>query len=219
MRQLHDDLDKEKILDKTSNQGIEWRFSPPVGPHHGGVHESMIKSAKRAIYAILTNAEVTDEELNSAFIGAEATINTRPLTYQSSHENDLIPLTPNDFLHGMADVEIEPRIDDAPPDHARRWRRIQELLANMWRRWVREWIPSLSGRRTWRKEQPDASVGDVVIVVCEGAPRGRWPLGRIVDVRKGRDGHIRVVKVQSEGTILTRPITKLCPLIKTEKND
>jgi len=38
----------------------------------------MIKSAKRAITEILTNAEVTDEELMIAFCGAEALINSRP---------------------------------------------------------------------------------------------------------------------------------------------
>jgi len=33
----------------------------------------------------LTNAEVTDEELMTAFCGAEALINSRPLTYQSAN--------------------------------------------------------------------------------------------------------------------------------------
>ena len=39
----------------------------------------MIKSAKKAIKAILSTADVTDEELQSAFIGAEALINSRHL--------------------------------------------------------------------------------------------------------------------------------------------
>ena len=50
-------------------------------PHFGGIHESMIKSAKRAIKAILSHADVTDEELLSAFVGAEGLINSRSLTY------------------------------------------------------------------------------------------------------------------------------------------
>jgi hypothetical protein len=33
--------------------------------------------------------------------GAEALINSRPLTYQSVHPNDDVPLTPNHFLHGQ----------------------------------------------------------------------------------------------------------------------
>jgi len=56
-------------------------FNLPYAPHFGGVFEIMTKSAKRAITAILTNAEVTDEELMTAFCGAEALINSQPLTY------------------------------------------------------------------------------------------------------------------------------------------
>ena len=37
-----------------------------------GVHETMIKAAKRAVNAVLGNADVTDEELTTAFTGAEA---------------------------------------------------------------------------------------------------------------------------------------------------
>ena len=61
----------------------------------------MIKAAKRAIYAILSSADVTDEELLSAIVGAEGLINSRPLIYQSANPKDNIPLTPNHFLHGQ----------------------------------------------------------------------------------------------------------------------
>ena len=69
-------------------------------PHLSGVHEIMIKAAKKAIYAILGSADITVEELLSAVVGAEGLINPRSLTYQSSDPADLTPLTPNHFLHG-----------------------------------------------------------------------------------------------------------------------
>ena len=40
----------------------------------------MIKAAKRAVYAILGDADVTDEELMTAFTGAKALMNSRLLT-------------------------------------------------------------------------------------------------------------------------------------------
>ena len=47
----------------TSNKGMSWKWNPPAAPHFGGVFESMIKSAKRAIFAVLGDAEVNYEEL------------------------------------------------------------------------------------------------------------------------------------------------------------
>ena len=72
-----------------------------MAPHFGGIHEYMIKSAKRAIKAILSHADVTEEELLSEFVGAEGLINSRPLTYQSSDPNDDVPSTPNHLLLGQ----------------------------------------------------------------------------------------------------------------------
>ena len=47
-----------------------------LAPHCSGVYEVMIKAAKKAIYAILSSADVTDEELHSADAVAEGLINT-----------------------------------------------------------------------------------------------------------------------------------------------
>ena len=60
----------------------------------------MIKAAKRPVNAVLGNAHVRDKELTTAFTGAEALLNSRPITYQSAHPEDDIPLTPNHFLIG-----------------------------------------------------------------------------------------------------------------------
>ena len=56
--------------------------------------EPMKNSAKRAIIATLGNADVTDEELMTAFTGAESLLNSRPVTYQSANLEDTTPLTP-----------------------------------------------------------------------------------------------------------------------------
>ena len=89
----------QNVQANTTSKGIKWTFNPPYAPHFGGVFEIMIKSAKRAIIAILNNADVKDEELKTAFCGAEALINSRPLTYQSADTKDNVPLTPNHFYY------------------------------------------------------------------------------------------------------------------------
>ena len=101
-------LHQDKIVKSTANQGIRWKFNPPHAPHFGGAHEIMIKGAKRAVYAILGNADNTDEELMTAFTRAEALLNSRPLTYQSANPEDVIPLTLNHFLFGQVGGKFAP---------------------------------------------------------------------------------------------------------------
>jgi hypothetical protein len=106
LKELYNQLDKEKIQHATADKGDKWLFNPPAGPHFGGAHEIMVKSAKRAIYGVLGNNDVTDEELITTFSGAESLINSRPLTYQTADPRDDVPLTPNHFLHGQMGGEM-----------------------------------------------------------------------------------------------------------------
>ena len=101
-------LNKSAVQDSTANDGVKWQFNPPLAPHFSGVHEIMIKAAKKAIKSILVEADITDEELLSAVVGAEGLINYRPLTYQSANASDIVPLTPNHFLFGQMGVQFAP---------------------------------------------------------------------------------------------------------------
>ena len=99
LRDLVGKLDQDQIKCRTAHLFIKvrWQFNPPAGPHFGGVHEAMIKCAKHAIYAVLGNEDIRDEELLTAFAGVESLLNSRPLTYQSADPKDAPPLTPNHF--------------------------------------------------------------------------------------------------------------------------
>ena len=150
LRELVQQIDKNKVEQKTADRGIKWHFNPPLAPHFGGVHETMIKAAKRAIVAILQNADVTDEELMTAFTGAEALINSRPLTYQSMNPKDDVPLTPNHFLFGQIGGQFAPQsVDETDFNPRKRWRRIQEVVRHFWNRWLKEWVPGLNTRKKW----------------------------------------------------------------------
>ena len=81
----------------TSNKGVSWKWNPPAAPHFGVVFESMIKLGKRAIFAVLSDAEVNYEELKTIFIGVESLLNWRPLTAVSDDPNNDCILTPNHF--------------------------------------------------------------------------------------------------------------------------
>lgn len=206
--------DKDKILDNTANKGIDWQFNPPLAPHWGGVHETLIKTAKRAIYAVLKNADITDEELSTAISGAEGLMNSRPLTYQTANPMDCGPLTPNHLLFGQCGGQFAPEsCDTTAYSPAKRWRRIQELVNHFWKRWLREWLPGLNSRGKWNRECKDIRVDDIVIVVNPDVSRANWPLGRVTTVFPSKDGHIRAATILlGTGKEITRPIVKLCPL-------
>ena len=213
LQELIQNFDQSKITKASANSGITWQFNPPEAPHFGGVFESMIKSAKKAIYGILGNCDVTDEELCTAFTGAEALINSRPLTQMSASPLDDAPLTPNHFLFGQCGGLLAPEVLDNTDYHPKkRWRYVQDLLKHVWRRWQKEWIPELNRRSKWTEPRKDIAEGDVVLVIDPSSPRGEWPLARVLSVHPGRDGRVRVATVKVGQSVLTRPITKLCHL-------
>ena len=77
---------------------MKWHFSAPLGSHLRGVFETMIRAAKRTVSNIVGNVDITDEELHTAFTGAESLLNARPVTCQSADIKDIMLLTPNHFL-------------------------------------------------------------------------------------------------------------------------
>ena len=114
----------------------------------------MIKAAKRAVNAVLGNADVTNEELVTVFTGTEALLNSRPLTYQSANPEDDIPLKSNHFLIGQIGGQFAPEsVDDTNFSLKKSWRRVQELVRHFWHRWIREWLPRLNSRRKWFKNE------------------------------------------------------------------
>ena len=206
-------LDEDKIKESTSNKGIVWHFTPPLAPHFGGAHESLIKSAKKALNAILGNADITDEELMTALTGAEALVNSWPLTYQSANPHDDIPLTPNHFFARPNWGSFRSIISRQHAVQSSKAMAPDPRVGSAFRhRWLREWIPTLSARKKWHREHRDVQVGEVVIVVSPDTTRGNWPLGRILEVYPGTDGRVRVAKVQVGDGTLVRSVNKLCPL-------
>jgi hypothetical protein len=88
LRASVEQLDQKQIERATAKKGITWYWNPPSALYIGGVFETMIKSAKRAIAAVFPNADVNDEELQTVFTGVESPLNSRPLTTISDDPND-----------------------------------------------------------------------------------------------------------------------------------
>ncbi|KAK3733613.1 hypothetical protein QZH41_005190 [Actinostola sp. cb2023] len=121
------------------------------------------------------------------------------------------PLTPNHLLL-LHTVPTTPPGTFSKHDNytRRRWRQVQYLADVFWKRWIREYLPSLQERQKWNKEYRNFQVNDIVLVLDENSPCCSWPLGRILEVYTNRrDGLVRSVKLKTRTTILVRPIDKI----------
>ncbi|XP_028411629.1 uncharacterized protein LOC114534388 [Dendronephthya gigantea] len=182
------DLNKsEKLKNRLARigEGITWKYQPPASPHWGGVHESLVKSVKRALYRTLnpkgttTSPHPTDPQLSALFAEVERFVNSRPLTYVSNDPEDIEAITPYHFwLHRRSTVV--PLGDYSRPDLRDRFKQTQHLANAVWQQWIKLYLPSLMSRRKWKTEERNVAVNDVVLVVESGGLRGEWKLGRII---------------------------------------
>ena len=88
-----------------------------------------------------------------------------------------------------------------------------------WKRWTREYIPLLQTRQKWIKHQQNLAVDDIVLIVDATATRGSWLLGRVLQVLKDKKGVVRIVKLKTKSSVLTRPVSKLCLILESDLYD
>ena len=213
LRELVLAMDQEQIADNAASDGIRWNWNPPLGSHFGGVFESLVKVAKKTVKAVVGNAGLTDNELQTAIKEVEALMNSRPLTYEGADPRDEPVLTPNHFsswatrrttstssYRSHSVQSQEPLETDSEPGEG-----VLEAVE-------RRVSVNSNTRKKWREAKDNLKVGDVVLVVDQNAPRGQWRLGRVKEVFPDQDGQVHVVHVSTKGQKLIRPITRLCSL-------
>ena len=124
----------------------------------------------------------------------------------------LSALSPNHILI-MADGVSSPfGVFSRGDMYRKHWRYVQYLSDQFWRRWVKAYLPELQRRYKWLENRRNVRKGDVVLLVDENTPKNLWPLGIVLEVTEGRDGLVRSVKVKTQSTVLTRPITNVVML-------
>ena len=214
LREAMAEWNQAHIQDELSQDNIIWKFLPPTASHMGGVWERLVGTVKRALKIVIGTQTLTDEVLLTALVEVEGMVNGRPLTYVSSESGDMEPLTPNHLLLGCSQVLLSPgQFQDREINSRRRWRQAQVLADQFWKRWRKEYLPTLMKRCKWLQDPANLEVGQVVLIVDDTAPRGYWPLARVTKTFPGQDGRVRSVEVQAAaGGIYQRPVTKICGL-------
>ena len=150
----------------------------------------------------------------------ESIINGRPITKVSDDPRDNEALTPNHLLMLRPGSPLPPgRFVKEDLYSRRRWRQVQCLADVFWRRWLKEYLPSLQRREKWNQERKNIEVNDIVLVLQDNTPRSSWPLARIIEVYRNRsDGCARSVKIKTSTSVFERPITKIV-LLESSKEE
>ena len=186
---------------------------PPSASHMGGIWERLIRSVRFILASLMKQQVLNEEALVTFLTEVEGILNSRPITAVSDDVQDPQVLTPNHLLLLCPQGSFPPGIFAKEDSFSqRRWRQIHYLANVFWKRWTKEYLPSLQIRQKWQRPHRCVRKNDVVLMVDENAPRAQWPLGVVTEVFKGRDDLARSCKVRVRTNLYVRPIHKLCLL-------
>lgn len=202
----------KEFLDHIHNKGTQWQFMTPAAPHQGGIYEAAVKSMKFHLKRIVGQRILQFEQMYTLLNQIEAILNSRPLHPLNDDPNDMQALTPGHFLVGEPLILPLPFDLDNRPDtkglHFLKER--QKMIGHFWDRWRMEYLTTLQERKKWRREKEELKIGQLVVLKHEHVPPTNWPLGRIQELIRSKDGIVRNVVVKTVSTTLKRPVQKIC---------
>jgi hypothetical protein len=205
-------VDFEKVASQSQNCIPNSEFTkfvniPPGAPHFGGSWERMVGLIKRCLYKMLQEKFPKEDVLRCALIEAENMVNSRPLNYVTTLDDSPEAITPNHLLKINAKPVTCP--DTNQIDWRKTWRAAQLLADEFWKRFVAEYVPTISKRSKWYDEKTPLKVGQLVLIVDENLKRGEWKRAIVTDVHPGNDGRIRSATVKTAKSSYLRPVSKL----------
>ena len=214
----------EKVRDFLLSQQCDFHMNTPCSSHMGGTWERQIRTVRSSLQGLLQvhGGRLDTTTLRTLMYEAMAIVNSRPLGFETLNDPcSLAPISPNQLLTMKSHVVVPPPGDFVVQDvYARkRWRKVQFLANEFWRRWRSEYLQQLQLRQKWTKERREIRVGDIVVLKEDDLVRNHWRIARVIDVKPGEDGHVRKVSLRmSDSSVLDRPIHKLVVLVENNED-
>ena len=209
-------LRRREIGNELSSRGIQFRHSPPLASHQGGVWEAIIRLVRKGMRALMADKyfrTLTDEGLSTLLKEIEQILNCRPLTRVSADPDDFRALSPMTLLNGCIEPE-QPFDVFLNSDGLRGSYRASQRQADMfWDRWRPEYLTLLQKRQKWFVPHENIRENSLVLIKDDKAPRCSWPRGIVTAIIPDRDQVCRRVVVRtSDGKSFVRDVRKICVL-------
>ncbi|XP_064477991.1 uncharacterized protein LOC135391606 [Ornithodoros turicata] len=217
LRDISSIINGEPFERYCDNHNITWHLIAERAAWWGGFWERLVRTVKDSLPKALGRSSLTLESLITILIEVEAIVNSRPLTYMSDDSRHFSALSPSHFLVGKrltALPQVDHDQDDPEETHStlleRNCKR-EEMLAQLWTRWSREYISELhSGNRPQYRAVVPFRTGELVLVPSRFQSRLLWALGRFIETYPGGVGVIRVCKIQlPDEAVIRRPVQLL----------
>ena len=133
----------------------------------------------------------------------------------SDEDTDLQPLTPAMLLTGFKHdffpvLPVKRPTELSVSRHPlQRYRYLQSLIADFWKRWKSEYLALLHQREKATKNIPNLAPGELVLIQDDLSAPAEWPMGRILETYPGADSVVRSVKLRTQRGEMDRPVVKL----------
>ena len=189
-------------------EGFEWIFTSADAPWQNGVTEALIRSVKRAINASIGDSILTFSELQTVLYEVANLLNERPIGRHPTSPDDGAYLCPNDLLLGRATSRVPSGPFDKKANNRQRFTFVQTIISTFWKKWTRDYFPSLLIRQKWHTSHRNMMTGDIVLIQDSNLIRGQWKLGKVSNTYPGTDGKVRKVDVQYKNLNAYEPTAK-----------
>lgn len=207
-------LRSERFNNYLARNKITWTFNLSKAPWWGGQFERIIGLVKQSLYKVIGKADLKVSELKEVMLEVETFLNNRPLCYVED-DIQLPELTPNIMMMGSNNALLQEDIADIKDkDLRKRAKYLERCKENIWKRWSNEYIKALREKHNLvhHGKENKISVGDVVLIKGEEKNRGRWAVGVVESLIRGKDNVVRGARLRSKKSRIERAVQMLYPL-------
>ena len=158
-----------------------------AAPHQNGCAEALVKSYKRALKQAIGEQVLHPFEFYTCLLEVANVLNQRPIGRVPNDPDDGAYLCQNDLLLGRTMSEIPQGPFQEVRKPSERVKFVQQIVNSFRKRWIRDIFPSLVPQKQWHMDRRNVLINDIVTVAENNAIRGRWKMGRIIEVYPGTD--------------------------------